>query len=191
MSPIRVISGIARGRKLRKVPGGKTRPITDRVKEAVFNILGSDIEDSKMLDLFAGTGSVGIEALSRGATFVRFVDRNGLAISTVRENLTKTGLIDVADILKMDAFTLLNRKSDQSFDYIYIAPPQYLELWKKAITTLDANPGWMVEDAWVIVQIDPKEYENLALENLSEFDKRIYGNTELVFYEHKQVENDG
>ncbi|MBW8010077.1 MAG: 16S rRNA (guanine(966)-N(2))-methyltransferase RsmD [Chloroflexi bacterium] len=190
MSPIRVISGIARGRKLRKVPGGKTRPITDRVKEAVFNIIGSDIVDSKMLDLFAGTGSVGIEALSRGANYVRFVDRNGQAIKTVRENLTKTGLNDEAEILQMDAFTFLNRQNDLTFDYVYIAPPQYLGLWKKALIVLDANPGWLVEDAWVIAQIDPREYEKLPLENLSEFDQRKYGNTELVFYEHKQVEND-
>lgn len=190
MSPIRVISGIARGRKLRKVPGGKTRPITDRVKEAVFNIVGSDIVESKMLDLFAGTGSVGIEALSRGGAFARFVDRNGLAISTIRQNLAKTGLDEDADILQMDAFTLLNRPSDQKFDYVYIAPPQYFGLWKKALNALDNNPGWLVEDAWVIVQLDPKEYENLALENLSEFDRRKYGNTELIFYENKQAEND-
>ena len=73
---LRVISGSARGRRLKSVPGETTRPITDRVKEALFNILGADVQGSEWLDLFAGTGAVGIEAISRGARFVRFVDRN-------------------------------------------------------------------------------------------------------------------
>ena len=76
MSGLRVIAGVARGRKLRAVPGTVTRPITDRAKEALFNILAPDLPGASMLDLFAGTGSVGIEALSRGASFVRFIDKD-------------------------------------------------------------------------------------------------------------------
>ena len=84
MASLRVIGGTARGRKLRSVPGDTTRPITDRVKESLFNILSADIEGSCLLDLFAGTGSVGIEALSRGAEFVRFIDKHHTAIKTVK-----------------------------------------------------------------------------------------------------------
>ena len=98
MSTLRVISGTARGRRLKTVPGDTTRPITDRVKESLFNILGPDIQGSVVLDLFAGTGAVGIEALSRGAEFVRFVDRNRLPIKIVRENLKTTELADKSQV---------------------------------------------------------------------------------------------
>jgi 16S rRNA (guanine(966)-N(2))-methyltransferase RsmD len=183
MSGLRVIAGKARGRKLHPVPGEITRPITDRTKESLFNILGADVAGAAMLDLFAGTGAVGIEALSRGADYVRFIDINQPAIQTIRHNLEDTGLIQNADIRKMDAFRLLGDPADRSFQYIYIAPPQYKQIWKRALQELDRNPGWMAEDVWVIVQIHPIEYETLALVNLTEFDQRRYGSTLLVFYE--------
>jgi len=182
MSTLRVISGIARGRRLKTVPGDSTRPITDRVKESLFNILGPDIRDASLLDLFAGTGAVGIEALSRGAAFVRFNERHRLAIRTIRENLELTGLDQKAEVHRMDAFALLRREPDRQFDYVYIAPPQYKDLWKKALLSVDTNSGWLVEDAWVIVQIHPLEFEPVNLENLVEFDQRKYGSTLLVFY---------
>jgi 16S rRNA (guanine(966)-N(2))-methyltransferase RsmD len=100
-----------------------------------------------MLDLFAGTGSVGIEALSRGAEFVRFVDNNLLAIKTVRFNLSNTKLENQAQVLKKDAFVFLNSTPDRAFDYVYIAPPQYKGLWKRALVGLDSSPGWLSEDA--------------------------------------------
>lgn len=185
MAKIRVISGTARGRKLKLVPGDVTRPITDRVKESLFNILQPDIPDCKFWDLFAGTGSVGIEALSRGASFVRMVDQNRMAIATVRENLSITGLEDGAEVIQADAFALIRRMPDKQFDYIYVAPPQYHEMWIKAIELLDANPDWSVEDGWVIAQIDPIEYKKLELKHYDEFDQRKYGSTLLVFYERK------
>ena len=183
MSGLRVISGKARGHKLRSVPGCSTRPITDRVKEALFNIFGADIVSATMLDLFAGTGSVGIEALSRGADFVRFVDVDRLAVSTVRANLKHTGLSEGAEVLRSDAFTYLDSQPDQSFDYVYIAPPQYKDMWKQALFSLDTRPDWLGEDAWVIGQIHPVEYEVQELSNLVEFDQRKYGSTLLVFYQ--------
>jgi 16S rRNA (guanine(966)-N(2))-methyltransferase RsmD len=183
MSGLRVISGKAKGRKLRSVPGEITRPITDRTKESLFNILGPDVEGSSWLDLFAGTGSVGIEALSRGADFVRFIDLHRLSIETIRANLKTTGLEDGAEVLRMDAFGLLDRPPDRQFDYIYIAPPQYKEFWKQALESLDAHPEWMNEDSWIIVQIHPLEYQPLELRYMVEFDQRKYGSTLLVFYE--------
>lgn len=183
MSHLRVISGSARGKKLRMVPGDITRPIPDRVKEALYNILGEDIPKCKMLDLFAGTGSVGIEALSRGAEFVRFVEWSNPAVKTIEHNLGITQLEEGAQVLNIDAFVLLSRSPDVSFDYVYIAPPQYHGLWIKALMALDSTPDWLVEDGWVIVQIDPKEYDEVSLDNFSEFDQRKYGNTSLIFYE--------
>ena len=183
MSPIRIIAGKAKGRKLKMVPGDSTRPITDRVKESLFNILRYDLPGTSFLDLFAGTGSVGIEALSQGAKYVRFLDRNRKAIDTIRENLSSSTLLDGSEVLQMDAYALLDRRPDKAFDYIYIAPPQYKGMWNKALLALDKQPDWSVSDGWVIAQIDPKEYEEVDLNNFVEFDQRKYGNTLLVFYE--------
>ncbi len=183
MTTPRVISGKARGFRLKDVPGDTTRPITDRVKEALFNILGTDISGSSLLDLFAGTGSVGIEALSRGAAFVRFNDSNRLAVQTIKINLENTKLGQNADVRKLDAFTCLKQQPDREFDYIFIAPPQYKELWSRALIDLDANAGWLSNNAWVIVQIDPVEYKTEVLTHFREFDQRRYGSTLLVFYE--------
>ena len=158
MSGLRVISGKARGRRLRSVPGDQTRPITDRAKESLYNILGPDIEGALVLDLFAGTGSVGIEALSRGAATARFIDHQRQAIETIRLNLADTGLEAGAQVLRQDAFAVLEREADCRFDYVFIAPPQYKDLWKRAMLTLDRRVDWLSEDAWVIVQIHPVEY---------------------------------
>lgn len=183
MGSLRIIGGSARGRKLRSVPGDSTRPITDRVKESLFNILGDDIRSAKVLDLFAGSGSVGIEALSRGAGFVLFIDLDRQAVATIRANLEITALESRAQVLKMDAFALLDRSPAQEFDYIFIAPPQYKGLWKRALLSLDVTPDWLSEDAWAIVQIHPREFEAIKLNNLVEFDQRKYGSTLLIFYE--------
>ena len=184
MAKIRVIAGEAKGRKLRMVSGGGTRPISDRVKEALFNILGNDVRESRWLDLFAGTGSVGIEALSRGAERAVFIDTSKSAVKTIQENLTLTRLCKRADIKRIDAFKYLAREPQASFDYIYIAPPQYAHLWSKAVVVIDGTLGWLNRDGWVIAQIHPKEYEVLSLRELFEFEKRRYGNTLLVFYKH-------
>lgn len=187
MTGLRVISGKAKGRRLRAVPGDTTRPITDRTKESLFNIIGVDIEDSRFLDLFAGTGAVGIEALSRGARLARFIDTVQPAIQTIRDNLKSTGLEYAAEIRKMDAFKLIESKPEGEFDYIYVAPPQYKEIWKNILIKIDANISWLAEDGWVIVQIHPIEFEDLegaeGLKNLEIFDRRKYGSTLLVFYQ--------
>jgi len=182
MGTLRVISGKARGRRLKDVPGDTTRPITDRVKEAVFNILSTDIADASLLDLFGGTGAVGIEALSRGASYVRFVEINRQAQQVILENLTSTNLTQGSQLIRGDAFRVLKQQPDRSFDYIYIAPPQYKEMWEKAMILLDENPGWLAENGWVLVQIHPVEYKKLHLENLVEFDQRDYGSTIVIFY---------
>ncbi len=101
MSKLRIISGTSKGRKLRSVPGNSTRPITDRVKTSLYDILGQDIVGSTMLDLFAGTGSVGIEALSRGADYVLFIDNNFQAIKTIKFNLEITNLNKSAEVIKI------------------------------------------------------------------------------------------
>ncbi|MBN1230392.1 MAG: 16S rRNA (guanine(966)-N(2))-methyltransferase RsmD [Anaerolineales bacterium] len=187
MSGIRVIAGKAKGRKLKQVPGDSTRAVTDRVKESLFNILRFDIENTHLLDMFAGTGSIGIEALSQGSEFVRFLEMNKKAYDIILQNLETTGLTDQAEVIRGDAFSLMSRVPDRQFDYIYVAPPQYKEMWEKSLETIDGNSGWLVEDGWIIVQIHPREYHAIELNDFEEFDKRKYGNTLLVFFEKKPV----
>ncbi len=182
---LRVISGSAKGRRLKDVPGDTTRPITDMVKQALFNILGGDVVDSAWWDLFGGTGAVGIEALSRGAGFVRFSDMNRLPVETIKANLQTCGFSARAEVRRGDAFVLLAAHPDRHFDFIYIAPPQYKEMWSQALRVLDTNPGWLVEAGWAMVQIHPREYQTISLENLAEVETREYGSTRLVFYERK------
>jgi 16S rRNA (guanine966-N2)-methyltransferase len=183
---LRVISGTAKGRKLKSVPGDTTRPVMDRVKEALFNIIGGDVVHSHWWDLFAGTGAIGIEALSRGAAFVRFSDLNRNPIETIKANVEHCGFTSKSDIRRADAFAFLSQIPDRRFEYIYIAPPQYQEMWSKAIHGLDKNPGWLTADGWVVAQIDPAEYHTLVLDNLEQFDQRRYGKTLLVLYRRNE-----
>jgi len=184
MAGIRVISGTAKGRRLTMVPGGVARPITDRVKEALFNIIGPEIKGASMLDLFAGTGGVGIEALSRGAERVDFIDRDRRAIQTIHANLKLTRLAERARVIHQNSFNWIKNKSGEGgYDYVYVAPPQYQGLWEEALSALDTNVHLLHPDAWVIAQIHPREYSPLELTELVEFDQRKYGATKLIFFE--------
>ena len=180
---LRVIAGSAKGRRLKSVPGDTTRPITDRVKEALFNIIAADAIDSRWWDVFAGTGAVGIEALSRGAAYVRFTDLNRAPIDTIKANLATTALAGRAEVQRVDAFNALSSAPNTQFHYIYVAPPQFHEYWSRALIALDERVNWLTEDGWAIVQIAPGEYQDLSLMNLREFDQRKYGSTLLIFYD--------
>jgi 16S rRNA (guanine(966)-N(2))-methyltransferase RsmD len=157
----------------------------DRVKEALFNILADDVIDSNWWDLFGGTGAIGIEAISRGASFVRFTDLNRLPVETIKENVEHCGFTKQTEIRRGDAFSLLAAKADKQFEYIYIAPPQYKQMWLSALKLVDGNMEWVTEDGTVIVQIDPTEYEEVELTNLVEGEQRKYGSTLLIFYDRK------
>jgi 16S rRNA (guanine(966)-N(2))-methyltransferase RsmD len=182
---MRVIAGSAKGRRLKLVPGEGTRPIMDRVKEALFNILRERVPDCRFLDLFAGTGSVGIEALSRGAEFVRFVESARLAVKIIEDNLQTTGLEADAEIVRADVFDYLKQDPNpaDAFEIVYIAPPQYKELWAEALTLLDTHPEHIAPDGMVVVQIDPREKRDLTLATLTPVDERRYGKTLLWFFE--------
>lgn len=181
---LRVIAGSARGMKLKSVPGDSTRPIMDRVKESLFNIIGTDIVDAVFLDLFAGTGSVGIEALSRGAEHAVFNELDRKALKVIHENLQHTRLKDKATVVQRDAFALAKQKPDRLYHFVYVAPPQYKDMWLHAMQAFDDNVAWHHPDTVVIVQIDPKEYnENPPFKHLTEYDRRKYGRTMLIFYE--------
>lgn len=184
---MRVIAGSAKGIPLQAVPGSGTRPISDRVKEAVFNILGESIIGSYVLDLFAGTGSVGIEALSRGAEQAVFVEKYPRAITTIHKNLRRARLQPRARVVQADVFRFLDGEPEP-FDLIYVAPPQYQGLWKKTLLALEASPDWLYADGLVVVQIFPKELEAVSLSALCPTEQRSYGSTLLCFYEHRAKE---
>jgi 16S rRNA (guanine(966)-N(2))-methyltransferase RsmD len=150
----------------------------------LFNIIGPEVSGSVFLDLFAGTGSVGIEALSRGAARAVFVERDARAAKVVEENLMVTGLRQAAEVVHEDAFRYLARMREPAFDFVYVAPPQYQGLWEKAVLDLDRSPFPLRADAAVIAQIDPQEFLALELRSLVEYDRRKYGSTLLVFYEY-------
>ncbi|RMF28599.1 MAG: 16S rRNA (guanine(966)-N(2))-methyltransferase RsmD [Chloroflexi bacterium] len=178
---VRVIAGTAKGRKLRVPPEG-VRPITDRAKTALFSILGPAVVGARVLDLFAGAGSVGIEALSRGAAQVVFVERDPTAVQAIRWNLRHTGLLERSRVVRKDVFKFLAGEPEP-FDLIYVAPPQYRGLWAETLQVLDDRPGWLAEEGQIIAQIHPREYEPLPLQRLSLFDQRTYGGVMLCFYE--------
>jgi 16S rRNA (guanine966-N2)-methyltransferase len=192
---MRVVTGEAKGRKLKgpKTPG--TRPIIDRVKTALFDILSTRVEDARFLDLFAGVGSVGIEALSRGAASATFIEMNYSALKLIRENLKITDLGDRAETLHTDAFKFLrsnkaenrslSKEQERIYDIIYVAPPQYHEMAARALQLLDRS-RLMSDTGMVIVQIHPKERPVVAavpLSRLTMADERRYGSTVLMFYE--------
>jgi len=184
---VRVIAGEAKGRKLKMVPGSGTRPISDRVKENLFNLIQWEVAESSFLDLFAGTGSVGIEALSRGAEKVIFLETARAAVSVIQANLVHCRLDARAKVLRTDAFSFLANDPRESFDLIYVAPPQYKEMWSRAVLALDGRPRWLAaNDGLIITQIHPKEYRELELVNLELVNQRTYGSTMLCFYAIKR-----
>jgi 16S rRNA (guanine(966)-N(2))-methyltransferase RsmD len=192
---MRVVTGEAKGRKLKGPKSPGTRPIIDRVKTALFDILSTRVEDARFLDLFAGVGSVGIEALSRGAASATFIEMNSSVLKLVRENLKITGLGDRAEVLHTDAFKFLQSYSSENsavsqrqareYDVIYVAPPQYHEMAARTLNLLDQS-RLVPDTGMVIVQIHPKERSIVVAAPLTRLvltDERRYGSTLLLFYE--------
>jgi len=134
---MRVITGSARGRRLKELPGRETRPTTDKVKESVFNIVQFDLEGRNVLDLFAGTGQMGIEALSRGARAATFVDQRREAVAVVRENLALTGFQEQAKVCQGDAVSFLSG-CRETFDLVFLDPPYAADLMQRALKTIAA-----------------------------------------------------
>ncbi|MCI9273242.1 MAG: 16S rRNA (guanine(966)-N(2))-methyltransferase RsmD [Clostridiales bacterium] len=139
---MRVITGAARGRRLLTLEGEDVRPTTDRVKEAVFSIIQFQIEGRRFLDLFAGSGQMGIEALSRGAALAVFVDTRKEAVETVKKNLHSTGLEKNARVLHMDALSFLAQKNDP-FDLAFLDPPYQTGILQQLLPQVAGlmNPG--------------------------------------------------
>lgn len=129
---MRVITGTARGRRLNELKGKETRPTTDRVKEGIFNIIQFDIEGRRVLDLFGGTGQLGIECLSRGAAHATFVDARTDAVKLIRENLALTALTNRATVLTADYATVLSGAVEK-YDLVFLDPPYETKLLERSL----------------------------------------------------------
>ena len=133
---MRVITGTARGKRLKELPGLDTRPTTDRVKEGVFNVIQFDIEGRRVLDLFAGTGQLGIECLSRGAAFCDFVEVNPAAVKVVQDNLSTTCLGGKAAVHPRDFMGFLRSAAGKKYDLIFLDPPYAADSLENALTAI-------------------------------------------------------
>ena len=163
---MRVIAGIARRIPLQTLEGLETRPTTDRIKETLFNMIGPHIPSCAFLDLFSGSGAIGIEALSRGAKTAVFVENNQKAITCIQANLDKTHLEENANIIQMDTLQAIQRLKENcsKFDYIYMDPPYYQMLEKQVLEKL-RDFDILKEDGEIIIEAG-KETDFSYLEEL-------------------------
>lgn len=151
---MRVIAGKARRLNLKTIPGNDTRPTTDRIKETLFNILQPEIPGCRFLDLFSGSGAIGIEALSRGADYAVFVEKNPKACACIRENLSFTKLSEGGKLLNMDVLQALRSMEGQAaFDCIFMDPPYNNELERQVLEYLQ-DSSLADEDTLIIVEAD-------------------------------------
>ncbi len=150
---MRVITGSKRGRKLKTLDGDSVRPTTDKVKESLFNIIQFDIEGRRVLDLFSGSGQLGIEALSRGAASAVFVDSSKASLDVTKENLISTGLVEVSKTVLMDALVFLDRALEQ-FDLALLDPPYKAGLMEELLNRL---PPHMSDGAVIVCETSADE----------------------------------
>lgn len=185
-APVRVVAGRAGSLRLKTVPGQRTRPTTDRVKESVFGILGEACLEARVLDLFAGTGSLGIEALSRGAARAVFVELDRGAARVLRDNLRSTGFTQQATILVKDVLTALRtpavREQSAGFDLVLLDPPYGTGQLAEALEVLGRADAPLAAGALVVAEhsnheVPPNEVGSLAL-----WRRKRYGETVVSFY---------
>ena len=179
---MRVISGSARGRKLVTPEGLATRPTTDRIKETLFNIIAFDLRESKFLDLFSGSGGIGIEALSRGASEACFVDFSMESIGCIKQNLEATRLFDKAGVLEMDVFSALEllARQNKKFDIVFMDPPYNMQLVDKALRWIEKGE-LLSEDGFIIAEMDINE-DIPRPDKLKVYRVKDYKTNKMVFY---------
>ncbi|MBE5813380.1 MAG: 16S rRNA (guanine(966)-N(2))-methyltransferase RsmD [Clostridiales bacterium] len=179
---MRIISGQFRGRKLKTLEGMNTRPTADRVKESLFNILNTKVYDANVLDLFAGSGALGLEALSRGAASCVFVDSSKEAIDIVKENVDLCKVQENSKIINKDYLEVL-KNINNKFDIIFVDPPYSKGI---EIVVLENVKDILTEDGMVIIETDHTDIPPEEINGLIKYDSRKYGRTIISFYEHNK-----
>ena len=177
---MRVVGGKWRGRALVAPKGHTTRPTTDRNREALFSMLEArlDFEGLRVLDLFAGTGALGLEALSRGAAFTLFVETEAKARAAIRNNVEACAAMGVSKIFRRDA-TKLGARQGAPYDVVFADPPYGKGLAEKALAAL-LNGDWLSAEALLVIEED-KRSGFVAPDGFEEVERRVKGNTELIF----------
>lgn len=179
---MRIISGKAKGTNLYTLKGDNTRPTSDRAKEALFNILGIDIVNSKFLDLFSGSGAVGLEAASRGAANTVLVDKSREAVKIIKKNAEKTHLENDVSIYQLEAIEALKTVIKEKQDYIFLDPPYKSDLLSKSINTI-LKQNLLAEGGIIIAETDePYEFKKQIKDiEIEIIDERKYGRNQFLF----------
>lgn len=179
---MRIISGKARGTKLYTLEGTNTRPTLDRVKESIFNIIQGNIENATVLDLFAGSGAIGLEMLSRGAKKAVLCDNSKEAVGIIKKNIEKTHSQEKAEIYNSDFETCLEKIKNKKFDIIYLDPPYATDYIYKSLSKI-IELGITKKESLIIIETDDeqrilKEIEKIEVKII---DKRKYGRATIIF----------
>lgn len=182
---MRVISGKARGTNLYTLDGDNTRPTLDRVKESLFNIIQKYVPQANVLDLFAGSGALGIEAISRGASKVTFCDKSYDAIKIINKNIEKTHFEEYAEVIQGDYLQCI-RQLRKEYDIIFIDPPYKANIAISAIEQILRN-NLLAKDGIIILETDEEERDIKSLEQvyINITDLRKYGRVRLIFLSRK------
>ena len=181
---MRVIAGTAKRLQLKTVEGMDTRPTTDRIKETLFNMISEYLADSYFLDLFSGSGAIGIEALSRGAAHESFVEQSKKAMECIKENLAYTKLADRAELYETDVINALSRMEGRNtFDYVFMDPP-YNQLLEKKVLEYLGSSNLLSEDALIIVEASIETNFSYVSElGFSIIKEKIYKTNKHIFLE--------
>lgn len=178
---MRVVAGKARGLTLKTLDGDSTRPTRDMVREALFNIIAEKVPDAVFLDMFAGSGAIGIEALSRGAKKTYFIDSNKDAVSVINQNLNKARFNDNSVVLRGEFLKALDKIKNEKFDVIFIDPPYNKDLGVKAIEEVYKRNILQV-DGIIVYETDRTEDVPEEINVYKRYDYRKYGRNILNFY---------
>lgn len=182
---MRIISGNARGTKLYTLEGNNTRPTLDRVKEALFNKINFQLEEAIVLDLFAGSGALGLEALSRGAKIAYFGENSHQAAKVIEKNIYKTKMQDKAKLIIKDYKKILEEVKQIKFDIIFLDPPYETNYDIEAIE-LVLKDNLLKENGLIVLETDSNEKENkIKTLNIKIDDTRKYGRVKLLFLSRK------
>ena len=185
---MRIVAGKYKGQKLTEIKGRQIRPTSDRVREALFSILSPSMENALVLDLFAGTGALGLEAISRGASKSVFVDKSREAIGIIKKNIKLLKIQDEAEVVLQDVRTLKNLKafSGQKFDLIFMDPPYNKGLLGNVFADSDFLD--MIKDNSIIIaEHSSREKDIDKVSGFDRYDKRTYGEISLSFFKKKSI----
>ena len=188
---MRIIGGALKGRRIQAAKGVVSRPTTDRTRESLFNILSAypefQFEDARVIDLFAGSGALGFEAHSRGASWVLFVETDAAARGAIRDNIEALGLFGSTRIHRRSASDLGRKPASagEAYDIAFLDPPYQKNLWQPALEQLRKGE-WLKPGALTVVEQDKAE-ETASDRAFEQFDHRVYGDTQLSFFVFRPV----